>query len=260
MNRDRLIWVLLAAFGLIALAVSFASTKRNHAESMRPARPTPSPTLDARPEFDLSRLPVADYDARLPTDAKERAKRKARNMRYADQGWVMREPHLDDTGVVVRDELPLPPSLPVSESNLVVRGRVTGSAAYLTDDKSGIYSEFTVQIIDVLWQDESANLRAGDCITADRAGGYVGYPLGQQVFYRFSGRGYPRAGTENVFFLRRDNKSPNYEIITAYELTDGTFTALDRVDPTFQKGEIPQLLTMIRQKVADGVKQGRRVT
>ncbi len=121
----------------------------------------------------------------------------------------------------------VPPSdLPADQSDLVVEGRVISSEAFLSDDKSAVYSEFTVRVGRVLKAAPGLTAAPGDSIVAERLGGRVRYPSGKIVRYRVAGEGSPTQGGEYLFFLKQSAEG-NYAIVTAYGLRGNTVFALD---------------------------------
>jgi hypothetical protein len=182
---------------------------------------------DTKGFIDLSKYAVAEYDSLEAANPEECEKRKLKNKRYDNQQWVKKRPH-PETGKVGRfDEIPPPPLFPSNESNLVIVGQIVSTNAYLSNDKSGVYSEFTVLIKEVFKNDATNMINKGNSISADRTGGFVRYPNGQKVFYENSTKHLPQVGSEYVLFLRTDKASPNYEILTGYELKDGELTPLN---------------------------------
>lgn len=88
----------------------------------------------------------------------------------------------------------------------------------LSGDKTGVYTEFAVEIREVL-KGEGGNLTVGKLVHADRPGGYVRYPGGHERLYRFADLNMPAVGGEYLFFLTRPEQSRNYEVLTAYEFS-----------------------------------------
>ena len=71
-------------------------------------------------------------------------------------------------------------------------------------------------------------------VTADREGGVVIYPGGQRVMYQDSDIGLPRLGSKYLFFLKKDDESPNYEIITSYDITGTRAVQVENI-PSFEE-------------------------
>src|SRR5260370_41165602 len=90
---------------------------------------------------------------------------------------------------------------PTDISDLVVEGKVTGAAPFLSNDKGDVYSEFTVHITDVLKVAPDLAVKRGDSIVTQRSGGRVKYPDGRIVRYGFVGQGSPIKGNKYLFFL-----------------------------------------------------------
>jgi len=177
-----------------------------------------------------NKFPVANYDEPEPTDPVEKAARKEKQKRYDGPSIVARKPHPSDVEVNSIYEGPQLPALPTSKSNVIVLGTVQSGEAHLSENKKNVYSEFTVQLDNVLKADVS--LPTNNIITVDREGGIVAYPNGQQILYRTSRENMPSIGRRYVFFLQYVNQ--DFRILTAYELRRDRVVPLDDLDQ-FQK-------------------------
>lgn len=207
---------------------------------------------------DLSKYAVVDYNAPEPADEKEREIRKLKNNRYDDQSWVIKNPHPDDSGVGRYDETEPPSLIPVNERSLVIVGKITGVKAYLSNDKQGVYSEFTIKINSILKDDTDNKTEVAKSVIADREGGFVRYPNGQKVLYMNSERALPAVGNEYVFFLTQDKVSPNYKILTLYKLENSGITQLDYASndfDDFKKMSKQKFTEFITNKIAGRVFQ-----
>jgi hypothetical protein len=58
-------------------------------------------------------------------------------------------------------------------------------------------------------------------------GGFVLYPNGQKLIYELSDKALPLPGNRYVFFLTSDKQSPNYAILSLYELKSDGVVRLD---------------------------------
>lgn len=174
-------------------------------------------------ELDDAATPVVDLHS--SSTAAVSPDRLLKNRRYDNEGFVKSE---IDPGVVnvVRESLENISDLPTDKSELIVEGRVTNSGAFLASDKGAVYSEFTVQVSDVLKDTSGLNVRTGDSIVTERFGGRVKYPNGQIVRYGIVAQGSPAKGRNYLFFLSRPEQG-NYNILTAYELQGNKVQALD---------------------------------
>lgn len=125
------------------------------------------------------------------------------------------------------DEIPPLPLIPVEESSAVIIGKLVNANAYLSNDKKGVYTEFTINGVEILKSDPSDKVTLEKTVIADRAGGFVQYPNGHKVLYLNSNHDLPRAGGEYLLFLVRKEKNENYELLVVYELKDHEITPLD---------------------------------
>jgi len=97
------------------------------------------------------------------------------------------------------------PAIPVAQSNVIILGKVTERRAVLTDDKLGIYSEFSVRISEI-FKDDLSGFFIDQVITASRPGGSVRFPSGRIQQYTIFGQGYPQQEKDYVLFLKRDEE------------------------------------------------------
>jgi hypothetical protein len=102
---------------------------------------------------------------------------------------------------------------------------VVDAQAYLSDDKTGVYSEFSVRIEEVLKNDSLTPSFPGSLVVAERYGGRVRFPSGRVTFYGNREQGMPRQGGRYIFFLERSDQQ--YSILTAYELLSGRIYPVD---------------------------------
>jgi hypothetical protein len=216
---------------------------------------------------DESYAPVTDFTASRPHDAK----RKAKGLRYKIQPTPIEETESNAT--------PLPvishwwrglSSLPVDVSDVIVRGEVTNAQAHLSEDGTGIYSEFTLKINEV-FKGGSDSVSLDQEIVAERIGGAVRFPSGKVQRYSVAEQGMPRPGREYVIFLRRSTEDGDFNIITGYELQGGHVTPLDGGGSSSRSGAQDQLpfavyknsdeaslLNALRVSVAQSSQLGRR--
>src|SRR5439155_5322439 len=98
------------------------------------------------------------------------------------------------------------PAFPVRESRVVLIGQIASDAAYLSNDKTGVYSEFTVIAEEVLKNDLAGELLAGSSITITREGGRIRFPSGRLHWYGIGRQSMPRIGSRYVIFLRGETE------------------------------------------------------
>ena len=184
--------------------------------------------------------PVADVSAPAPKDVKQRAKRQARGKRY-DNSSLVTEPKSAGGDIVRRSEsFRKMPAFPVGQSDAVVIGRVTDAQSYLSEDKSGVYTEFTFNVDDII--KHGGSLTPGASLVAQRDGGRVRFASGKVQRYRISHQEMPRAGRRYVLFLKKLDDEELYTILTGYELRGGRVHPLDGVATSVGTSELPQFL------------------
>jgi hypothetical protein len=116
-------------------------------------------------------------------------------------------------------------ALPIDQSDVVVLGIIGAREAHLSDDKTGIYSEFTVLVADIL-KDGTKTIIPGNVVSASRPGGWVRFKSGKIQKYELSRQGMPQVGAQYALFLRK-TADGDLLILTGYELSDGHITPLD---------------------------------
>ena len=124
---------------------------------------------------------------------------------------------------------------------------VSSSEAHLSASKKGVFSEFNLTVESVL-KTSSQDIKEGSVITADRIGGYVKYPNGQQVLIRVIGVNMPQVGSRYLLFLRAKWK-PDLIIMTGYELTSEGIVPLDLTGQFLNLGGITE--TELQKRVRD---------
>jgi len=188
---------------------------------------TPNPISDKRREIpDLERWPVADYDSSLPVDPAKRARRQARNKKYDKSQWPILTTDVADSTVRLHRVNPDLPAFPVRESRVVLIGQIAVAAAYLSNDKSGVYSEFTVIVEEVLKNHLAEQLLAGSSIPVTREGGRIRFPSGRMHWYGIGRQNMPRIGGRYVLFLSGETEE-TLTILTGYELATSKVMPLD---------------------------------
>lgn len=166
-------------------------------------------------------FPKAVYDEPDLADAKKEKQKRYNNFKLVS---IKPEPWKVET-LITSDSLFAFPALPVDQSDLIFIGTVGSAAAHLSENKKSVFSEFTITVESV-HKATNHSVTPGSVLTIDRLGGYVRYPSGQEVLYRFYGANMPKTGARYLFFINSKNKQ-DYNILTAYELTGGIVVPLD---------------------------------
>ena len=216
--------VLIIASGVLILTTALASRQEgNNGRKIRQENP------------DFSRFPIADFHAPEPVDPKLRAARSAKGQKYNNKhmAQISEDTHqiFSNTDWDVRLQ-----ALPVERSAAVVIGTVRTAHAYLTPDKTGIYSEFRVAIDAVIKNDPNNVIKDGATIAVERNGGKVRMPSGKIVVSWVNHQNMPWVGGRYLFFLTHDfetlNDTPNdFYLLTGYEFKDGQVHLLDDTQP-----------------------------
>lgn len=233
MKSNRIMWGIVSLVALITGAVSFGAFESSGREGSVPQleiTPTVTPTPEKKGTRDLSKYGSVEY-SKAPEDVS--AARVLANKRYDNQGWVFEAVHPVTGGVGRVTEEPPPPLFPIDDSTLIVVGEVIKANAFLSNDKRGVYTEFTIRVDDVLKNSDSGKTGLKK-VMADRAGGVVVYPGPQRVLYQDSDIGLPRLGSKYLFFLKKDDESPNYGIITSYDLDGSRPRQVENI-PSFEE-------------------------
>jgi hypothetical protein len=112
-------------------------------------------------------------------------------------------------------------SLPVAQSDRIVLGQVVNARAHLTPSGTGLYSEFTIRVLESIHGPGTAQ----ELIKVLRVGGAVLHTDGTATTFRVAYQGMPAIGNRYVLFLR--NADTDLEIVTGYDVTSGKVVPLD---------------------------------
>lgn len=202
--------------------------------------------------------PVVDYELDYHTsavaDPKQRELREARGQRYNQRApqplgdfppnWVGYATGTDwYLGV---------PAFPLGQSDAVIVGEVTASEAHLSNDKRGVYSEFSIRVNGVLKNNRDTPLSVGDLVVGEREGGVVRFQGGRLFEYTIFHQGMPRTGRNYLFFLSRNKQGEDYAIVTAYEFRRGQVVPLDEsaAFSFYKNSDEHEFLNIVRAEIA----------
>lgn len=224
MNRSyKLTYVLLALVMVIGTVLTFSKTNRT-SQSATPDNQQDQAKWKAREEEKKKHFPTAEFNEAELTDPLKRTQRKQKQKRKNGLGLVSQNPESDMGGGLLLPHNQFDfPGLPVEQSAVIVIGDVLQAEAHLSEDKTGVFSEFTIRLVDVLKADSSL---PGSEMIVERLGGYVRYPDGRKLLYRVGTGGMPRVRARYLFFLK-PTPELDYSILTAYEFGDKGVIALD---------------------------------
>jgi hypothetical protein len=222
MQIHRITYVLLGII-IIAGTISF-TTRKGQVQSPSVRKNESQEKWRQREEEARKHFPTAEFDEREPSDPQKQAAFRKNKMRHNKLGLVARNPGPDSGGGAFLPEGQFEfPALPAGLSDVVVLGEVLDAQAHLSEDKSNVFSEFTVQINKVL----KSNGTLGGQITVERIGGYVRYPDGRKLLYFVGSARMPRVGARYVLFLKSVPQTENFSILTGYELGAEGVSPLD---------------------------------
>lgn len=220
----KLILLVLAILTVTVLTVAGALRTQNEAAAQKAAD---------------DMIPIVDYATSVFASPEESAKRQIRSKRY-DNSHLVIEPKKPAGTIITTDHtVGKMPALPVHLSDAIVIGNITDAQAYLSNDKSGVYTEFTVAVEEIL-KDTSLSLKIGWSISAQRIGGRVRFPSGIVQRYGISYLGMPRPNRRHALFLKKIDDSDAFIIVTAYEFRAGKVQPLDGVSIADGAIELPQ--------------------
>lgn len=229
-NKIRLVSVfaVIAGISVVAFLMVFkgeAQSQKNpdKLEAKVLKKENSADTQLNKKELDDAATPIVDYDA--PNTDSVTASRFAKNGRYDGGNLVPADIGSRAVEVFIHAHYDWD-DLPFGYSDLVVEGKVTDSAAFLSNDKTTVYSEFTIHVTDVVKTSDGNTVNKNDSIVTERRGGRVKYSSGKVIRYTLVGQGSPMVGKKYLFFLE-DAQQGNYNILTAYELQGNKVFALD---------------------------------
>ena len=180
---------------------------------------------------DEKKLPMAVYSASLPADSTARAQRLARNGRYNNRNTEPMDqwPATSRESFVYSEWYLYVPALPTADSDAIVLGNVVDAKGYLSNDKTGAYSEFTI-LVEEIFKDGRRSLIPRGSVVAEREGANVKLPDGRIIRHRIANLGTPQVGRRYVLFLKYNEQGNDYSILTGYELRNNLVFPLDEAD------------------------------
>jgi len=232
----------LAVLGAWAQSTSPTPLKPDHDKPLKPSRYSAA-------------LPRGEFQDNQTELAPDQDRRQLRESRYKGAYPEIKDPADSnpagpkETTYVIRDYANQIDPLPVSRSAAVVVGTVLSGKAFVSKDRTYVYSDFQVRLDQVLKQDPQTNLVVGGRMVASRGGGTIHFPSGHVKDYINHGEGMPAIGSQYLFFLvRPDISEPEYEVIIggAYELINGRVHPLDDFNMEFDNASESELISKTR--------------
>lgn len=170
-----------------------------------------------------------DYKASATAGSKEHLLREIRGPRYVKRTPVpLGELPANWEGFAIHNDWKLGlPGLPIRESDAILVGKVAHEQAYLSSDKTAVYSEFRISVKDVLRKSSNDTITENIPLTVEREGGVVRFPSGRLLPYKVISQGMPRVGRLYLFFLKHNEEGEDYQIVTAYQLNETRVSPID---------------------------------
>jgi len=146
-----------------------------------------------------------------------------------------------------------PSGIPVSVSTAVVIGTILSGKCFVHKDHTFVYTDYQVNVDQVLKQDAGANISVGGELVAAREGGAVHFPSGHVTNFLTVGHGLPEIGSQYILFLWKPIPSlPEYEIIfdAGYQLKNGRVYPLDDVNSQYVGVDVAVFLDEVQKAIA----------
>jgi hypothetical protein len=219
MLRKRSIFILFVV--LMTLIAAFRSLSQKPQE----AKEKPKPHYD--------NFPIVSSLTEKLTDPVLRTERAARGKKFNSRYL----PPIDDSfnGIFTTSDWAVDlPALPIEKSVAVVIGRVDRASAFLSENKTNIYSEFSVNVESVFKSQGQHALKPDSLITVQREGGRVKLSSGRIAVSAVDRQDMPQVGKRYLFFLTHYfvSAADDLQILTAYELREGRIYPLDLLSST----------------------------
>lgn len=223
--KSKILGLLLLVSGAIAITMPGLSQK--------------NPSVAKEKTHKQRVLPIVDFPEKQATDAKLVSKQKVKASRYDRQSsQPIQEAYMISGRLWSTHWSEDLTALPFEQSDVVLIGGVMSTRAHLSNDKTGIYSEFDVQVEEVLKDTAKDSINVGGTVYLERFGGAVRFPSGVIQKYETTGQGMPIVGQRYLFFLKRINET-DFSLVTGYQLDGEIVSPLDGAVVEEGKGVYP---------------------
>src|SRR6185437_402773 len=193
------IGTILAAILLLGSLVILSGRGQSNKQSLT------KPNAKLAKQIDDEATPVVDLQNPDTSDRVDKDNRRIKNARHDNEGDDKTRPTIFNVnGAVGEPERRAGYSdIPVATSDLIVEAVVSESHAFLSNDKTGIYSEFTLLISKPAKLNRGLGLNLNDRFVGERFGGKIKYPSSQIARWRIAEEGIPIIGKRYLFFLAK---------------------------------------------------------
>jgi hypothetical protein len=224
------VWGTVSRRGTLSLVVLFLALTGIAVLAAVRSSPQEEPALP-------DQFPVTGIDAPESGDAAKAKLRHARSSKYDLRDKSLTQQDASRFAIKEADPpvlLELIPShapalqaIPAGQSDTIIVGEVISAEAHLSNDKTSVYSEFTVRVDEVIKNKSPMALFPSALISTERRGGRVRFPSGKTVLRGVYGRHMPQPQRRYVFFLEYQAEGESFPIITAYEIRNHQIFPLD---------------------------------
>jgi hypothetical protein len=192
-----------------------------------------NPAKYTRPEIDFKQFPIIDLGSPSPAEESEKVIRARKSKKYNNKSQSEIS-EASNVTFMVNQTLSNLSALPADKSSVVLVGEIVSAKAFLSEDKTAVYSEFEVRIQAVLKDNSKQVLTAGESIKVERFGGRVRLPSGKLFTAAVDNQDMPRVGGKYLLFLTNDfigakHSDEDFNILMGYELKGGKVFPLDRI-------------------------------
>jgi hypothetical protein len=181
---------------------------------------------DKSPEEKTSQFPIADF-AKASSDANSN-ERKAKDIYFdrARDGKIAEDVRIKYI-TYAESWIESLPAIPVKRSNIILTGSVSGSRAFLSKNKTNVYSEFNVKVDGLVRTDNGIAITPEQIIAVNRMGGRVRFTSGHIQNYWLSGAGALEIGEKYIVFLKRDDSMGGFLLLTAFKIENEKIFPID---------------------------------
>lgn len=171
--------------------------------------------------------PIVDFNASKPVNSQENEIRTKRGRKYKTSIALDKT---EDESVVFENlssNAAVELAFPVEQSDVIIIGTVTDSQAFISNDKTAVYSEFQVTVDQILKNDKDLSVSPESNVIAERIGGKVRFPSGKIQKRGETGHNLLQKNKQYVLFLKWDKEGKDYSILTGYEVNGQIVNPLD---------------------------------
>jgi hypothetical protein len=224
-----LILTVLVIPGAVSLVTSKGQNKsKQHKQSAVVLRRQEQAASSPTEQEVLDQLPIAEAFGPESADPEKRTQRKKKNARHDNRRTreITEAPYPLNVSLNI-DWWQGLPALPLAESDVVLLGEIIDGHAYLSNDRTGVYSEFTIHAEEVFKNQPETSVVKGSEVAVERSGGAVRFPSGAIQRFTTINQRMPLVGRRYVLFLKRIDGDDSFSIVTGYELRGQQVMPLD---------------------------------